>query len=442
MMKKNISKIAVKVVIPACLLFTMVGSYVMAQGDLFPKTNTQVVQMKDGAVENTIDISQISKMKNLSGVSRLFYYDGEDSIAVGMNKDRDDLKSEEYDTDYYMSYYGGIYNYNTTNQKASKVDDKISALLADFGAGYSPNGKFIEVTDGQSSYIFETDTNKSTKYDERDKLDLGIAKWSENGKCLVKYYAGVVENEYYRDFVVYDTNGKKINSKSIIDKNINFVDASTGLYSEDGSVIYFAGRTSDDDGILQTGLYSIDMKSGNINTIISMPHNERKKIKNPGTDLKEHPGEFIEIMLQNRVMKFEILANNNIVFDGLINNVDGLYYYDINTKEIKLLLEYDGGFGFEIAPDESKIVYTIDTPQFDTSNNVKEQKNNTETIYYENNITNKTNVYVANFDESGLSNISYVRKDTFATDFKWSNDSKNLIYYLPESGLVEKVTLK
>lgn len=437
MINKKLKKTILKVAVPMLILTTSIGSYALTRNNLLPNSQTSAIERPKAIIENTIDIAQIRNIEGLKGVSNFFYYNGENKIAVGMNKDRDKVlneRNDDVDDKYYERLYGDIYNVDLTTMNIEKVDD-LKSLNADFGAGYSPNGKYIDYVENEKNYIYNVETGKKTLY-SNDEI---TGNWSEDSKAIIKWGLFEEGKELLERFKVFTPEGK-LKYEVTLSEDVNWVDKANNYHLVNEKELYFAGRTMKGN-TMHTGLYKLDMESSKLVDIISVLHAEKKMIKNPGTDLKEHPGDMIEVYSQNRIYDFSMLSNGKIVMNALINSIEGLYIYDTKTKEMKMLLDNDGGINFTIAPDESKIVYAVSNPVRDGKTQ-KEKHDESTTEGEIKVLPNDENIYVANISGDKLTNISYIQKDTFGTDFKWSNDSKKLLFFQPGEAVIKEVTLK
>lgn len=438
MKREKMKKLILNVGIPmVAILCTSVASYAFTQNNLLPRSQTKVIEAPTSIIENTINISQIKTLEGLEGVSNLFYYNGEEEIVIGMNKERQKAINEKIEGhEYYRNIYGDIYKVNINKKEVNAVthnEVQLNSLDAEFGAGYSPNGKYVDAVEDGSQFIYDIAAGTRSEYSNQEL----IGNWTKNGNAMIKY--GVVEQDdiKVKKFFVYDTKGKLVSERALHD-DVDYVQVSTDFYSDHGEEIYFIGRMRNKEQ-LNVGLYKLNMKTGDIEDIISVPSLRKETIKNPGTDMKEHPGEFLEVGLQSSLYDFEFLSQNRIVFSGMVDHESGLYLYNTKEKKIKMLLASEGGLSYKVAPDESKIVYTIDEPIRDHKVQKDTKEGSTGDIKA---LDNDTNIFVANISQDGLENITYVKKDTLGTAFKWSNDSKKLIFFQAAEGMIGQVSFE
>lgn len=421
-MNKKIIKIALPVLITSLAL----GSYVLTKKNVLAQGKNIRINTQNALIENTIDLVQVRNLEGIQGVSNLFHYDGDSKIIFGMNPEFDSSKTSEVkeDTDlteYYRMVYGDIYSTDvkSVNPSVVKADNiPLKSLDADFGIGYSPDGKLVDYSNDEGSFILNTETGSQKKYNSGNSY----GDWSEDSNYLIKYGTLSKEDadENGKRFFLFDRSGKIV-KKISLPEHITWVDISSGFYSVDGSSIYFSGRSFEDDD-LKTGLYRLDSTTESVDSLLTYSHSRRDEIDNPGTDLKEHPGEKIEVYYQSRIFDFHFLKNGNIIFQAMIENNDGLYMYDKVTDDVILLLDVHGAFGFKVSPDEKKIVYSIDS--------ISEDK------------THDSNLYIAHIKSDSLDDITLVRKNTIGNDYKWSNDSKQVICYNPLEKKILSVKIK
>lgn len=463
-MKGNIKRKITRVILPVIVISTRLGGYALAQGgSLTSKINDQYGYKNELNISDGIDLT-IYQAKGMSGVSNLFYYDGS-SIAVGMNTNRDGvLKKDSNTMDYYRELYGDIYSFDNEGNKSIVG---INSLNAEFGAGYSPGGGFIDYIDESGiSRIYNIKDKTSHEYSKNELY----GNWSKNGEYLIKYG---VDNNYEDKFYVINTDGKLVNQQSVSD-TIQYVAISNDFNSDDGKCVYFTGRSLENNTV-KAGLFKMDMTDGSIKTVLSFDFDRKESIENPGTDLEEHPEEYLDVHYQSNIYQYELMTNGDIIFNGLVDNVNGIYRYSKEKDTVKPLLVTEGGIGFSISPKEDKIVYTIDRPKYEGAKTIKEgiedilmdeatidKEKEESNIDFDNVdeqaeaeanpieereieisvIENETNVYVANISNIGLEDITYIKEDSFATDFKWSEDGKELLYLVPDKAIVERAVFK
>lgn len=389
------------------------------------------------------------------------------ATSITQTKNLEDYKSRVTDT-LKLSNPVKIRKAEVLNLDGTKYDK--DGMDVGFGAGYANDEKLLDVVNEEGCYIYSVETGKQVKYSDNIYM---TGNWSDDGAYLLKY--GQDQEDDIRTFYIYNKEGKLISQKSISDK-VDYVSLSSKLSMMNGDThtIIFNGRLYESE-TMKTGLYSFNMKTGEVKPLMDYHHNRKEMIKNPGTDLIEHPGEYLEVNLQSGVYAYDFLDDDKIIFNGMVDSVSGLYKYDMKTKALSLLLEVDGGLGYSISPSGDRIAYTIDQPIYDgvsseevdkgpeidpdydgekvdsgiDFDNLDEQAESEEAGELEETreyevyvIPNDTNAFVADLTDDGLENISYLKSDTFVMNYKWSNESKTLQYYIPSSDEVEEVTFE
>lgn len=419
-MKKKILKFAV----PIMLVALATTSYAVRKNDLLPQSHTYTIDNKISGIENSIDLLQVRSFEELEGVSNLFYYDGESNIIFGMNSEFDKIGAFDDDknqdlTKYCRTLYGDVYttDIDKLNPVGVKLDGTpLKSLDTEFGAAYSPDGKFIDFIEEDNSYIYDVENKNLVKYEDHDL----VGNWTENSKLIIKY-GNVQEDEMTeRKFLLFNKNGDIVRSVAL-DGQVDWVNISSHFYSETGSEVYFTGRVREGNDLMN-GVYKLNTYSGNIEKVFSFIYSRVEQIKNPGTDLKEHPGKYIDVYKQSHVYDYQLLDNGDIIFDAMIDNTTGLYLYNSTSNSYSLLLEYNGALTFKVAPDQKKIVYTVN-----------EVINHSES---------KSNIYVANIDDDTFKDITFVKKNSHGYSFKWSNDSKKLVFFEPNNSKITLVKFK
>lgn len=435
MNKKVKRKGVITYVLPVIALTVSLGGFALAQSNLLPESKTIAIEERNNIITNSIRVSQM-KALSLEGVSNLFYYNGEEEIAIGIRTDEMETPVDEWRQEDYRQADGKVYTYNinTALEKAVTYDESLLyAFDTDFGAGFSPNGKFIDSVEENRQTLYNLETGEKVVYG-----DVYLhGNWLSNGTGLVKYGDVSADIDYVQAFYIYDTKGNLIN-KQVIPEEVNWVALASPFYSTNGERVQFIGRVYNDNHVLMTGIYEFSMADASVSPVLEFKHEDRQTIKNPGTDLIEHPGEYLEVVLQNSIHNYTILSNGQIIFSGMVDSVQGLYLYDPSDEKVRLLLSIEGGINYKVAPDESKIVYTLDEPMYPRESQKDTMKGSDKVIT----IPNDTNVFVANFTKEELSNITYIKKDTFATSFSWSNDSRKLLFHEVEKGLIQQVQFK
>ncbi|WDV45848.1 hypothetical protein PV797_20505 [Clostridiaceae bacterium M8S5] len=414
-MKRKLFKLA-----PALLILTLITGHATGA-----KSMTDVKQATtEQNVKNTISFVEQSTLSKLKGVSNIFHYYGKDKLVIGINEQAGKLgapKENEDLTKYYRQKYGSVYTVNISDSKVTSIKDNdgmLNSLDLEFGAGYSPDGKYADYVKNDKSYVLDIQKGVSKEY---SNINMNYApkmygNWSNDSNSIIKYGN--------RCFFIFDNTGTLKNTIKLND-NVNYV-SGADFYSKDGKDIHFIGRMHENNS-MKAGLYKLNVDTESITPIINLDYLVKEKIKNPGTDPVEHKGEYIEIHKQSDIFSYKILSNGNIIVDALLDSKLGLYLYDVKTNKLNLLTNYEGGLNFSVSPDESKIVYSITTPIYDNNNSQKDTMEGGSTNVKP--LENKSNIYVANFKDNKLDDITYITKDQFAIAYKWSEDSKKLILY-------------
>ncbi|WDV45021.1 hypothetical protein PV797_16050 [Clostridiaceae bacterium M8S5] len=403
----------IKLLLPIFILSIVAVGYLVSSSNILYKDKTIVLSKKEYEIENTIDIVQLRNFVNLKNVTALLHFDGENRIILGMNKEYDKIKTQldncthDKEIELHRKLSGSTYqieidNPNPSIPKYNLTNLKVFDITSN--SGYSPDREYIDFMKNDKNYIYEISSGKTNEYKLKslnnsvndNQYSYLIGNWTEDSNFLIKY------NKANHTFYI-------INKTGNIEKSINLNDRISYVnngqyYSTNGENIYFIGRKNVKN-TEKIGLYHLNTKTESITSILELDTTTKTQA-------------------QNALHNFQFLDNNTVVFDALVESVSGLYLYDINTHKISKLFASDG-INFSIAPDQNKIVYSV-------SQSIRKE----DTFEYDNDI------YVANIDKNGLHNISYVKKNSFATSYKWSDDSKKLVFYESNTRALNYISFK
>lgn len=410
-MKDKRKILAIKIVVPTLVAGGLIGTnYLVETYATDIGTNPVIVcekAMEGNNVDNKpLEIVQRYNSKSISGLSQFLGVTpkGEILAGIGLNKDEmqkkykgkkfNDIQGETENDKVYDDLYGKVYKIDLKSLEKSVVkSEKGDIQTKNVGTGLSPDGEKLEYVENEKGYFCNLLNGKVINYNK----EMMYAKWSKDGKYLIscsenKISLYNIKENITKEITLKDTNKIKIYNYS-------------SIYSEDGKDVYFIGTQKKGENLKRQGIFKINVQTEDIQETMVLPYvnkNSRTESSIPGADYR-----FID-------------GGKKIVLNATINDEDGVYIYDVESKKffkiVNTIKTKEGLYcpGFWISPDGGKLAYVNKTEQ--NANN------------------DKWNLYVAKINGHSLTNRITIEKNIYmggSVDKKvyWSCDSKKMYFF-------------
>ncbi|MFD3155898.1 hypothetical protein ACFIJ5_03395 [Haloimpatiens sp. FM7330] len=270
-------------------------------------------------------------------------------------------------------YDNGYWNIKTLDLNTGKkeVDGKIQEIIKNrYRFKTSPDNKNIiygKYNKGKKEiYIYNISSKQHKKLEE----NCNFIAWMPDSSGFV----GIKDN--YMLLYQLSDNSKKNILDIYKDQIIKYLDLSDADFkvSKDGRKLYFSvGYTENLKWV--THIYSLSLDKN----------------------------QYLNEIFKGEIYKYEFLNEQKIIFLGDVNDVEGLYIYDIKNKNIKCISK-EIISDFEVDYSRSKIAFKTDG------------KNGMEKLK------------VFNIDKDGLENGVILDNDyNISSNFKWSKDGNKLL---------------
>ncbi|MCY6371649.1 hypothetical protein [Clostridium ganghwense] len=413
-MKKSTKLTALKISIPAVLIGGCIGINYLFNTKVSATADKSVIVCEDASQlqisdDKPLQIVQRQKNGNIDGLHEIFGFNENQAIVgIGLNKKqfeqkykdkkRTEMSDEEHD-EAYNDINGELYKLNlSTLEKTPLKNGKYIVDAEAVSAGFSPDKMKFEYTFNNKQYIYDVKKGTSRKY--HDKSMCG--NWSEDGDFIINGRA-FGSNESSNNLYIYDVKNN-MTKKICIDDKV-FLYATPSFYSKDGKEIYFLGEQSKEDNlsIRIKGVFKINIDTKKVEPVMLLPYLNNKKGSRRN---------------KNRIYDDYNLIDGEkkIIFEGRLNEEDGVFIYDIqNKKNYKVISATEKGFGvsYWLSPDKSKLIYA--TP---------EDKGN----------KRFWNLYAAKISENKLINRICLGKcidlgGSIPNMVHWSSDSKKIVFF-------------
>lgn len=419
-MKKNVKGTILKIAIPAVLIG---GTFVLehmfnARAEDF--TNSVNVISEDNSQISIVDdkpleIADKKSYGNIQGLSESFGFISNNEVIAGIGlskeefckkytKDSNKMTSDE-SNNAYEDMTGKVYkvNLDTLEKTPIKLNDKlISTRLV--MAGLSPDRAKFNFQDLSQVYNYNLTRDnfqavKDVKISEEEH-----GNWSEDSKYFIGYKDG--------DLELY--NIETGTTKIVKVKNDDlYISAIPSFYSENGEEIYFIGeekQNSSGDARRQ-GIYKVNSNTGKIEGVMVLPYVNRSSNKFGKANYKEN--------CIPSVQYYVLDEGKRILFEGILDDEDGTYIYDVEKKEFhKAITHIDSKEGSYtstcyVSPDKTKVVYLNRANEGDKE---------------------VWNLYAARINGNSFTSRILIKKDvklltSSYNAVQWSQDSKQFLFF-------------
>lgn len=414
---------------------------------------------------------QIVKREKIDSINGLNYVVGmidKNQVLAQIGLKRKDIEDEykEFkknpendEIDFLRKANGGLYKIDlNTLEKSPIIIEGESLNSVDIEEFMSPDGRklyynSLKYLEGETCYNIDkvsrhiydikSNTNKEVMFDN-ESFGNGCT-WSRDSKYIINIaYDGPNKNSILR-YDVKNNNLKKIPIKS--KEEIILPKFLSEVYSNNGNYIYFTGKQVDEKYVeLMNEVEALWEKIREIQKNSKKSQDTKQfyeKIKNINNGIKEKykngiykAGIFRLNVDTEEIYPVMVIPNQNdskevseyrfschslyvneenktIIMQGNINGEDGLFIYNIDSKEYNKVAESlnDPSVPFYVSPDENKIVYAT----------FKGKGND-----------GHWTVYAANIEKSELVNKILLVDDIENYGLSrawWSNDSKKLVIF-------------
>ncbi|MCY6484114.1 hypothetical protein OW763_07075 [Clostridium aestuarii] len=413
-MNKSKKIFALKIGIPVILAVGCISITWIFNTKTLVASDKTVVVCEDASELNISDdkplqIVQRRKIADISGLHDIFGFNEKNQAIVGIglgkeefekkykDKKRTEMSDEEND-EAYNDIHGKLYKFDLeTLKKIPLKNGKDIVDAEDVTAGFSPDKTKFEYTFNKKQYIYDIKNDTSKSYYNREMCGV----WSQDGNFIINRVA-FGSNESSNNLYVYDVKNNIIKKIHIDDKVFVYC---MNFYSEDGKKIYFLGEQSKEDNvsIRIQGIFKVNIDTEKVEPVMLLPYFNNKKGSRRN---------------KNRIYDDYNLIDGEkkIIFEGRLNEEDGIFIYDIESKRFhKLIASPEKGvaFSYWLSPDKAKVIYTIS------------RKKGNKRFW---------NLYGAKISGNKLINRISLCKDIdlggiVANMIQWSSNSKKIIFF-------------
>ncbi|AJA47477.1 hypothetical protein CPAST_c13980 [Clostridium pasteurianum DSM 525 = ATCC 6013] len=425
-MKRKAKNILIIIGIPVFIIVGCLGldKLITAHGQSISQ-KPEVVWNDSSALSLTDDkpLEIVSKKTygNVQGFSENFGFINSNEAIVGIGMDRDkfykkytkalskmtDKESNEAMDD----FQGSVYKLNLTTFEKYPLNIETKNVTE---AVVSNINKLRYAKDNKYN-LYDINANKNIEYDnfKEDWKTSWSSNWSEDGNYLIRQQNSNIN--------LYDIKNNK-NKEIKIDKKYVNMGSLQNFYSRDGKDIYFIGEQYKDNDLnnRRQGIFKVNSETEKIDEVLLFPY------------VNISAGNSIELPLIGTIRKGNLIMNGlsfdiygildngkKIIFDGILNNSEGLYVYDVDTRKFYNLINHVNSkeskyaLPFWISPDKSKIIY----------------KN----IVIKNN-KDQWNLYAAKINGNNLTDRKLLAENintlgNIYNEVQWSPDSKSILYF-------------
>ncbi|MBM7871255.1 hypothetical protein JOC70_002753 [Clostridium pascui] len=422
-MKGNLTGTILKIAIPVALIG---GAFVLEHMfndkaenftnsiKVISENNSQISIVDDKPLE----IVDKKSYGNIQGMSENYGFISNNEILVGIGlnkeefykkytKDSNKMTREENDNAY-EDMYGKIYKIklDTLEKTPIKVNNKlISNRLV--MAGLSPDRTKFNFHDLSKVYNYNL-----TRDNFQIVKDVNIAEeeehgnWSQDSKYFIGYKDG--------DLELYNIETRTTKIVKVKSDNL-YISAIPSFYSENGEEIYFIGEEKQKSfgkgDPRRQGIYKVNSNTGKIQDVMILPYVDRTSNKFGKSNYKENCIPSVEYYVLDE--------GKRILFEGILDDVDGTYIYDVEKKEFHTAITHidskEGSFSSPcyLSPDKTKVAY------------MNRANENGKEVW---------NLYAAKINGNSFTSRVLIKKDinlasSLSNVVQWSQDSKKILFF-------------
>ncbi|WP_097026865.1 hypothetical protein [Clostridium peptidivorans] len=421
-MKKNIRGTILKIAIPVVLIG---GTFILermfnAKAEDF--TNSAKVISEDNSQISIVDdkpleIADKKSYGNIQGLSESFGFISNNEVIAGIGlskeefykkytKDSNKMTSDE-SNNAYEDMYGKVYKVklDTLEKTPIKSNDKLISTRLVI-SGLSPDRTKFNFQDLSKVYNYNL-----TKDNFQAIKDVNIAEeehgnWSEDSKCFIGYKDG--------DLELYNTETGTTKIVKVKSDDL-YISAIPSFYSENGEEIYFIGEekqnSSGKGDPRRQGIYKVNSRTGKVEDVMLLSYVDRTSNKFGKSNYKENCIPSVEYYVLDE--------GKRILFEGILDDEDGTYIYDVEKKEFHKVINHldskEGSFSSPcyVSPDKTKVVY------------LNRANEGGKEVW---------NLYAAKINGNSFTSRILIKKDinlvsSLYNAVQWSQDSKQILFF-------------
>lgn len=428
-MKQKAKNILIIIGIPVFIIVGCLGldKLITAHGQSISQ-KPEVVWKDSSALPLTDDkpLEIVSKKTygNVQGFSENFGFINSNEAIVGIGMGREEFYKKytkdgskmigEESGEASDDIEGRVYKLNLTTFEKTPLSIETKNVIE----AVVPNINKLNYVKDNKYNLYDVNTNKNIEYDnfKEDCKTSWNSNWSEDGSYLIK--------QQNNNIILY--NIKNDSSKEIqVDKKYVEMVSMQNFYSKDGEYIYFIGEQykDSDKNYKRQGVFKVNSKTEKIDEVLVLPYIDVKSGRYVGIRLP-----IMGFIGKNNFAMNGLSLNNiygildngkKIIFDGILNNNEGLYIYDVETRKFYNVINHvnakEGKYAlpFWVSPDKSKIIY--------------------ENIVIKNN-KDQWNLYAAKINGNNLTDRKLLAENinilgNIYNEVQWSPDSKSILYF-------------
>lgn len=416
-MKASLRGTILKIAIPAVLIG---GTFVLehmfnAKAEDF--TNSVNVISKDNSQISIVDdkpleIADKKSYGNIQGLSESFgFISNNEAIAgIGLSKeefykkytkDSNKMTSDE-SNNAYEDMHGKVYKVklDTLEKTPIKLNDKLISTRFVM-AGLSPDRTKFNFQDLSKVYNYNLTRDNFQTIKDVNIAEEEHGNWSEDSKYFIGYKDG--------DLELYNTETGTTKIVKVKSDDL-YISAIPSFYSENGEEVYFIGeekQKSSGDARRQ-GIYKVDSNTGKIEGVMVLPYVNRASNKFGKSNYKEN--------CIPSVQYYVLDEGKKILFEGILDDEDGTYIYDVEKKEFHKVINHldsnEGSFSSPcyVSPDKTKVVY------------LNRANEGGKEVW---------NLYAAKINGNSFTSRILIKKDInlVSNAVQWSQDSKQILFF-------------
>lgn len=428
-MKQKAKNILIIIGIPVFIIVGCLGldKFITVKGQNISQ-KPEVVWKDSSALPLTdgkpLEIVSKKTYGNIQGLSENFGFINSNEAVLGIGMDKDEFykkytkdrskMSDEESSKASDDIEGRVYKLNLTTFEKSPLSMETKNVTE----AVVPNINKLNYVKDNKYNLYDINTNKNIEYDnfKEDWKTSWNSNCSEDGNYLIK--------QQNNNIKLYDI--KNGSSKEIeVDKKYVEMVSMQNFYSKDGEYIYFIGEQykDSDRNYKRQGIFKVNSETEKIDEVLVFPYNDVKSGRYIGIRLP-----IIGFIGKNSFTMNGLSLNNiygildngkKIIFDGILNNREGLYIYDVETRKFYNVINHvnskEGKYAlpFWISPDKSKIIYM--------------------NVVIENN-KDQWNLYAAKINGNNLTDRKLLAENintlgNIYNAVQWSSDSKSILYF-------------